>query len=47
MKPKQTEGDLNTLTKQMLSKILSTSPERIFIYDVQEQRNIVSNRTLA
>jgi len=47
MKPKQTEGDLNTLTKQMLSKILSTSPERIFIYDVQEQRNIFSNRTLA
>ena len=47
MKPKQTEGDLNTLTKQMLSKILIASPERIFIYDVREQRNIFSNRSLA
>ena len=47
MKPKQTEGDLNDLTKQMLSKILLASPERIFIYDVREQRNIFSNRTLA
>ncbi|MDD1743262.1 MAG: PAS domain-containing protein, partial [Methanomassiliicoccales archaeon] len=47
MKPSQTEGDLNTLTKQMLSKILIASPERIYIYDVREQRNIFSNRTLA
>ena len=47
MNTKQTEGDLNTLTKQMLSKILIASPERIFIYDVREQRNIFSNRTLA
>jgi PAS domain S-box-containing protein len=47
MKPSQTEGDLNTLTKQMLSKILIASPERIFIYDVREQRNIFSNRSLA
>ncbi len=47
MKPGQTEGDLNTLTKQMLSKILIASPERIFIYDVREQRNIFSNRSLA
>ncbi len=47
MKQKQSEGEPNDLTKQMLSKILIASPERIFIYDVREQRNIFSNRTLA